>query len=91
MDYIQRLLKDYMVQMGCQGILAPHPDGHVGIFASPSEKVGDLFEAFSQDHVHHPFRTHLATFVEKVSSSSLNSHAPRLVLDRLTFGTIPRF
>lgn len=38
-DYLQRVLADL-----CRGNLkldvhAPHPDGHVGIFASPTEKV----------------------------------------------------
>jgi hypothetical protein len=38
-DYLQNALASYLREdWGCQ-VLAPHPDGHVGIFASPTEKV----------------------------------------------------
>lgn len=39
MDWLQGILKGYTEDIGCQGIMAPHPDGHVGVFASPTEKV----------------------------------------------------
>lgn len=38
-DWLQGILADYVRDQGCEGILAPHPDGHVGVFASPTEKV----------------------------------------------------
>jgi lipoyl(octanoyl) transferase len=39
-DYLQRLLAEYCTEdMALQNILAPHPDGHVGVFSSPTEKV----------------------------------------------------
>ena len=38
-EYLQTLLADYVRSKGVEGILAPHPEGHVGIFASPTEKV----------------------------------------------------
>ncbi len=39
-SYLQSLLADYVREdLACEGILAPHPDGHVGVFASPTEKA----------------------------------------------------
>ena len=38
-DWLQSVLADYIRDQGCEGILAPHPEGHVGVFASPTEKV----------------------------------------------------
>ncbi|ORX38294.1 hypothetical protein BD324DRAFT_578278 [Kockovaella imperatae] len=41
-DYLQSLLADYVRSKGIEGVVAPHPEGHVGIFASPTEKVGSI-------------------------------------------------
>jgi hypothetical protein len=40
-DWLQGLLASWCKSQGLE-VLAPHPDGHVGIFASPTEKVGLL-------------------------------------------------
>lgn len=52
-EYMQRLLASYCSDAGIEGILAPHPDGHVGVFASPTEKVSVLrfFSAKSSDRI----------------------------------------
>lgn len=38
-DWVQDILATYVRDHGCEGILAPHPEGHVGVFASETEKV----------------------------------------------------
>lgn len=38
-DYLQSVLATYISQTLRRDVLAPHPDGHVGVFASPTEKV----------------------------------------------------
>ncbi|WVR09400.1 lipoyl(octanoyl) transferase [Kwoniella sp. DSM 27419] len=42
-EYLQAMLADYARDdMGFEGVLAPHPDGHVGVFASPTEKFASI-------------------------------------------------
>ncbi|WWD19284.1 lipoyl(octanoyl) transferase [Kwoniella shandongensis] len=43
-EYLQRMLGDYVRQTSGLGetITAPHPDGHVGVFSSPTEKVSSI-------------------------------------------------
>ena len=39
-EFLQALLAAHLSEdLKIPGILAPHPDGHVGVFASPTEKV----------------------------------------------------
>lgn len=40
-EFLQALLAAHLSEdLKIPGILAPHPDGHVGVFSSPTEKVG---------------------------------------------------
>ncbi|KAK8854581.1 lipoyl(octanoyl) transferase [Kwoniella newhampshirensis] len=43
-EYLQAMLGDYVREISALGdtILAPHPDGHVGVFSSPTEKVSSI-------------------------------------------------
>ncbi|KAK4684075.1 hypothetical protein P7C73_g6130, partial [Tremellales sp. Uapishka_1] len=43
LNAMEGLLADYVREThGLDGILAPHPDGHVGVFASPTEKLASI-------------------------------------------------
>ncbi|WVO14543.1 lipoyl(octanoyl) transferase [Cryptococcus depauperatus] len=42
-EYLQAMLKEYVCDAtGLDTILAPHPEGHVGVFSSPTEKVASI-------------------------------------------------
>ncbi|WVQ79679.1 lipoyl(octanoyl) transferase [Cryptococcus sp. DSM 104549] len=42
-EFLQAMLGDYVRETsGLDGILAPHPEGHVGVFSSPTEKVASI-------------------------------------------------
>ncbi|OCF32662.1 lipoyl(octanoyl) transferase [Kwoniella heveanensis CBS 569] len=42
-EYLQAMLAEYAREdLGLQNVLAPHPDGHVGVFASPTEKFASI-------------------------------------------------
>jgi lipoyl(octanoyl) transferase len=40
--YVQEVLASYVRETFSIPVHAPHPDGHVGVFASPTEKVCQL-------------------------------------------------
>ncbi|ORY29666.1 hypothetical protein BCR39DRAFT_574722 [Naematelia encephala] len=41
-EYLQALLADYVRDQGVKEVLAPHPEGHVGVFTSPTEKIASI-------------------------------------------------
>ncbi|WVQ68509.1 lipoyl(octanoyl) transferase [Kwoniella botswanensis] len=42
-EYLQAMLAEYAKDdLGIQGVLAPHPEGHVGVFSSPTEKFASI-------------------------------------------------
>ncbi|WVW85361.1 lipoyl(octanoyl) transferase [Kwoniella bestiolae CBS 10118] len=42
-EYLQAMLAEYARDdLGIQGVLAPHPEGHVGVFSSPTEKFASI-------------------------------------------------
>ncbi|WVF67589.1 lipoyl(octanoyl) transferase [Kwoniella sp. CBS 6097] len=42
-EYLQAMLAEYAREdLGLQNVLAPHPDGHVGVFSSPTEKFASI-------------------------------------------------
>ncbi|WVQ95165.1 lipoyl(octanoyl) transferase [Kwoniella sp. CBS 9459] len=42
-EHLQAMLAEYAREdLGLQDILAPHPDGHVGVFSSPTEKFASI-------------------------------------------------
>ncbi|WWC90463.1 lipoyl(octanoyl) transferase [Kwoniella dendrophila CBS 6074] len=42
-EYLQAMLAEYARDdLGIKNVLAPHPDGHVGCFASPNEKFASI-------------------------------------------------
>lgn len=48
MDWLQALLAGWCRDQGLD-VLAPHPDGHVGIFSTPTEKVSPPTETVQRD------------------------------------------
>ncbi|KAL7420635.1 hypothetical protein Q5752_004586 [Cryptotrichosporon argae] len=41
-EYLQALLADYVREEHDLDVLAPHPDGHVGVFSTPTEKMASI-------------------------------------------------
>ncbi|WWC63557.1 lipoyl(octanoyl) transferase [Kwoniella dejecticola CBS 10117] len=42
-EYLQAMLAEYARDdLGIKGVLAPHPEGHVGVFSSPTEKFASI-------------------------------------------------